>query len=240
MKRYICDGTAHGFFSAVFDAYNCKECVICSNKDVQLDLNTQIVNVRTDEQKAQRVIKKLEEIDKFSVDEISLLLRSCRDDREQTAFEYIRLIVKSGRAVRTALSNPVVMEMTDIRASVTSEIHRFKGFLRFVESQSGVFYAPFSPDNFIIDLLMPHFVARFKNERFVLHDVKRKVACLYDGNSWIMRNADQAEIYLSAYEKVFEKLWKKYYDSVNIPERKNEKQMRGYMPVRYWKFLTEK
>ena len=62
MKRFICDGTAHGFFSAVFDAYNCKECVICSNKDVQLDLNTQIINVETDEQKARRVIKKLEEI----------------------------------------------------------------------------------------------------------------------------------------------------------------------------------
>lgn len=240
MKQFITDGTAQSFFTAVFNAYNCKECIISSSERVQLALDTEIVKVETDELKAQRVIKKLDLIDKYSIDEIGLLLRSCRDDKEQTAFEYIKLIVKHARPIRTMLNNPTVIEMTNIRSGVTGEIHRFKGFLRFMESDTGIFYAPFSPDNFIVDLLMPHFIARFKNQKFVIHDVKRKVACLYDGNSWIMRDAEKADLFLSAYEKVFEKLWKKYYNSVNIPERKNEKQMRGYMPVRYWNFLIEK
>ena len=52
--------------------------------------------------------------------------------------------------------------------------------------------------------------------------------------------ADGADVYLSEYEKAFECLWKRYYRSVNIKERPHEKQMKGYMPVRYWKFLPEK
>ena len=41
-------------------------------------------------------------------------------------------------------------------------------------------------------------------------------------------------------EDKFLKLWRLYYDSVTIPERKNEKQMYGYMPARYHKNLPEK
>lgn len=55
-----------------------------------------------------------------------------------------------------------------------------------------------------------------------------------------MAEVGEAEVYLSEYERSFEALWKKYYTSVNVKERPHEKQMKGYMPVRYWKFLPEK
>jgi probable DNA metabolism protein len=130
--------------------------------------------------------------------------------------------------------------MTEIRGRVTREIDRIKGFLRFMENDRGVLYAPYSPDNDITDLIAPHFAERFKSQRFVIHDTKRKVAAMYDGKNLVMFNADNADIYLSEYEKAFENLWKQYYKSVNITERPHEKQMKGYMPVRYWKFLPEK
>ncbi len=115
-----------------------------------------------------------------------------------------------------------------------------KGFLRFMESRDGALYAPFSPDNDITDLLMAHFAERMKAERFVIHDVKRKIAGMYDGREWIMARVGEAEVYLSEYERAFENLWKKYYKAVNIESRPHIKQMKGYMPVRYWKFLPEK
>ena len=83
-------------------------------------------------------------------------------------------------------------------------------------------------------------IITFKNQRFVIHDVRRKIAALYDGEQIILTSVDSAEIYLSEYEKYFEDLWKQYYKSVNIVSRPHEKQMKGYMPVRYWKFLPEK
>ena len=109
-----------------------------------------------------------------------------------------------------------------------------------MESKDKVLYAPYSPDNNITDMLMEHFAERLKSERFVIHDVKRKIAGMYNGKEWIMNYVGEVEIYLSEYERAFENLWKKYYVAVNIKERPHEKQMKGYMPVRYWKFLPEK
>lgn len=240
MTYFIVDGSEDCFYTAVFTAYNNRDCIITSERSVQLGLDLSVVEVNTDAEKARRVRAKLNALDKEAEYEVSLLLRSNDALKENVAFGYIKLIIEHGGAVRTMLANPTVIEMTEIRSRVHNEIHRLKGFLRFMENADGVMYAPYSPDNDITELLALHFAARFGNLRFVIHDVKRKIAALYDGEEIVMTSADDAEIYLSEYESYFENLWRQYYKSVNIAERPHEKQMRGYMPVRYWKFLPEK
>ena len=240
MIIYLTDGSLQNFYTAVFYAYNKKNCIITSNENVQLTFDSQLVKVTTEHDKVKRVINKLKEFDDLAEDEVSLVLRSYDDLKEQTAFEYIKLLVKTQKPIRGNLSHPTVLEMDDLRRKVTTEIHHFKGFLRFMETEQGILYAPFSPDNDVTDFLCAHFAERLKMQKFVIHDVKRKKAAMYDGNSWILQNVGEAEVYLSQYEKVFESLWKKYYNSVNIKERPHEKQMKGYMPVRYWKFMPEK
>jgi probable DNA metabolism protein len=240
MTYYLVDGNEHCFFTAVFDAYNKTDCIITEAGNVQLGFDSNVIEVKTDEHKAERVENKLRATDPASLREIRLALRSADALKEQVSFEYIKLIMRKGAPVRDMLSLPTVMEMTEICGRVTREIERLKGFLRFMENDRGVLYAPYSPDNDITDLIAPHFAERFKNQRFVIHDIKRKVAAMYDGENLVMFEADNADIYLSEYEKTFENLWQQYYKSVNIKERPHEKQMKGYMPVRYWKFLPEK
>ncbi|MEJ7663065.1 MAG: DUF4130 domain-containing protein [Hymenobacter sp.] len=41
-------------------------------------------------------------------------------------------------------------------------------------------------------------------------------------------------------EPLFQVLWQAYFDHVNIPERRNLKLHRRHMPLRYWKYLSEK
>ena len=240
MKIFITDGTPSTFFTAVFDAFREKECVITSDRQVQLSFDSEVIRVGCDEQKCERVRNGLAKYDRLAEEEIALALRSCDPLKEQTAFEYIRKLMNVKAPVRKMLNAPEVIEFNDIVYKVTGETHRLKGFLRFMENSAGVLYAPYSPDNNITDLLMEHFAERLKSEKFVIHDLKRKIAGMYDGNEWIMGYAGEAEVYLSEYERTFENLWKKYYNSVNIKERPHEKQMKGYMPVRYWKFLPEK
>lgn len=240
MKIFICDGTPECFFTAVFDAYNESDCLITSDSDVQLSLDCEIVKVKTDGGKCERVKRGIEKCDRDGVYDVETALRSCLSLKEQTAFEYIKRLMQNKAPIKKAFNIPEVIEFNDILFKITGETHRLKGFLRFMESESGVFYAPYSPDNDITDLLMPHFAERFKSERFVIHDLKRKIAGMYDGHEWILTYAGEAEVYLSEYEKAFETLWKKYYSSVNIKSRPHEKQMKGYMPVRYWKYLPEK
>ncbi len=240
MTYYVVDGSEDCFYTAVFEAYGKKECVITSSRFIQLELGGVAVEVITDGEKAERVRKKLYALDRGAAKDVNLLLRSCDGRKEVAALEYIRLIIKNGGAVRNMLAHPAVSEMTDIRARVLREVDRMKGFLRFMENSQGVMYAPYSPDNDITDILARHFAARFKNQRWVIHDVARKKAALYNGGEIVITDVSDAEVCLSEYEKYFEDLWRKYYKSVNIAQRPHEKQMRSYMPVRYWKYLPEK
>ncbi len=240
MKIFITDGGSYGFFTAVFNAYNESACVITSDENVQLSFDSEVVRVEADGEKCARVQKKIEACDPAAVDDILLVLRSCDSLKEQIAFEYIKRLIEKKSPISRAFNLPEVIIFDELKNKVTNEVHKMTGFLRFMESDSGAFYAPYSPDNDITDLLMRHFAKRFMNERFVIHDVGRKIAGIYDGHEWIMSYAGEAEIYLSEYETVFQTLWKKYYKAVNIEQRPHEKQMKGYMPVRYWKFLPEK
>lgn len=240
MTYYITDGSEDCFYTAVFDAYKNENCIITSQGDVQLGLGYELIEVERDENKAERVKRKLNLLDAGALNDIKLILKSCDPLKENIAFEYVKLIVKNGGAVRNMQADPRVLEATDVISKVTGETHRMKGFLRFMENADGVLYAPYSPDNDITDMLSVHFAERLGGQKFVIHDVKRKIAALYDGNEIIMTRVEDAEVYLSEYEKYFENLWKQYYKSVNILSRPHEKQMKGYMPVRYWKFLPEK
>lgn len=240
MITYITDKTDDGFLTAVFDAYRDINNIITSKNDVQLEFNTHTIFVQTDTQKAQRVKNKLNMIDSDAWSEIRLALRSCQDQKEQFCFLFIHQLIKAGHPIFNHLGDPIVLDFYKLRQQVTQEIHRQKGFLRFMETEDGIMYAPYSPDNDITDILVKHFASRLDSQPFVIHDIARKKAAVYNGKNWIICPADKAEISLSQYEEAFCDLWKRYYKSVNITDRPHQKQMLNYMPARYWKFLPEK
>lgn len=240
MKIFITNGSLESFFTAVFDAFSKGNCLISSDNQIQLTLDSEIIRVDSDTIKCERVKKGIAKYDLYAEREIVLVLKSCDKLKEQTAFEYIKKIMQIKAPLRKRLSLSEVIAFNDILYKVTGEAHKLKGFLRFMECAGGVLYAPYSPDNDITDLLMLHFAERLKSEKFIIHDLKRQIAGIYNGRDWIVGYADRADVCLSENEKAFENLWQKYYKAVNIEERPHEKQMKGYMPVRYWKFLPEK
>lgn len=240
MKIYVCEKNPPSFFTAVFDAVRQPDCAITSDGNIQLSIDCEVIKVGEDEEKCGRVISGLAKYDREAVYDVCIVLRSGDPTKEQTAFEYIKRLIERKAPVRNAFNLPEVIEFNDLYRKVKGEAHNMKGFLRFMESEGGVLYAPYSPDNDVTELIMPHFAERFRAERFVIHDLKRKIAGMYDGHEWIIGRAGSAEVYLTEYERAFETLWKKYYKAVNISERPHNRQMRGYMPERYWKFMPEK
>lgn len=241
MNIYMTDGTVRGFYTAVFDAYPDKNSIITSVKNLQLTFDSNLIHIETDDEKSERVLKKLRLYDERGERDISLILRLGSCDKEQIAFEYLKRIITLKAPARERLNEPEVIAARDAHKKVTTEAHHFKGFLRFMEGANGVYYAPFEPDNDVLELIVPHFTARLKNHPFVIHDVKRRIAVLYNTKECILTYTDEkVRISLSDYEQAFQNLWKEYYSSVNIAERPHEKQMKGYMPVRYWKYMPEK
>lgn len=234
---YFTDGTQECFLTAFLLAYNDGEAYITSTQK-QMILGQESVFVVTDAARAERARARLLSFDKSCMHDLGLLLRS-GDGCEQTAFRYLRFLAEQKRPVKEMLAEDAVLEAEERLRRVGYEIHRMHGFVRFMESESGALYAPISPDNDIVDLLVPHFRGRLTGYPFVLHDVRRKKAAVYDGKNTFLAPLEKTEVVLSADEESWRQLWRQYYKSVNIPSRERLKQMRGYMPVRYWKFMPE-
>lgn len=236
---YLFDGTTEGFLTAFIHAFQDSEAIL-SSKTVQLYLGQGQVCVETDFPLAKRAQNRLLSFDRECLRDLEILLRCGMEDNEQVAFCYLRFLANAKSPVSRRLAEPDVFRAVEYIKKVKHEIHKFHGFIRFMETASGALYAPFSPDNDICDLLAPHFKNRLPQFPFVLHDIKRQKAAVYDEKSLFTAPLKEAEILLATDEQGWQSLWKKYYAAVNIPSRERLKQMKGSMPVRYWKFLTEK
>ncbi len=234
---YFFDGTKEAFFTAFLAAWGDKDAVLtCGQKQLVLGMKTVFVNA---DSRAARAEARFETLDKGCLHELDFLLRSGEQNRGQIAFRYFRRIAETGGPVRGRLHEDDVIAAAECVNRVGLEIHRLHGFVRFLACESGALYSPVTPDNDICDLLVPHFRARLEGYPFVIHDIKRKKAAVYDGEHTFLAPLDRADVALSADEIAWQELWKTYYRGVNIPSRERLKQMRGYMPVRYWKHLTE-
>ena len=241
MNVYLTDGTADAFFTAAYHACTDADCIVTSARNFQLALGANVIETAADAEKCARVRRRIAEYDREALSDILLILRRGSAGREMTALRYLRRLIRQKAPVRNMLADPAVRDAMDERRKVTLEAHRFTGFLRFMQSAGGVFYAPFSPDNDILELIAPHFMRRFGDMPFVIHDLARKKAALFrSGKMCVVPVGDDANVLLHEDELVFQSLWREYYRAVNISERPHEKQMKGYMPVRYWKHMPEK
>lgn len=236
---YVFDGTTEGFLTALSKAFTDENAVL-SSKPEQLLLGQESIFVQTNNSLSQRVAERLLSFDIHALEDLDKLLRCGMDDNEQVAFRYFHVMAKLKRPVGKRLAEPDVFRAVSYIKKVALEIHHFHGFVRFMETASGALYAPIEPDNDICDLLLPHFKTRLPEYPFVLHDIKRKKAAVYDGKNTFVAYLPEANVLLSTNEEGWQSLWKNYYHAVNIPSRERIKQMKGYMPVRYWKYMPEK
>ena len=199
------------------------------------------IEIQSDDEKAQRVARALKKYGgEKTLAYLEVCCLSCETNALKIAFEYAYLMLEKRRNVSTFLADKRVSDFLFCIKKVLYEKHKFTGFIRFKETESGVLYAPYSPDNDITEILCPHFVARLSAIPFIIHDVKRNKAGVSDGKSFkIMKTETDAILNLSKDENNWETLFKNYYKAVNIKERKNRKQQNNLMPLRYRKFLPE-
>lgn len=122
---------------------------------------------------------------------------------------------------------------------VTHEAHKFKGFVRFKELNKGVLCATIEPENNILIMLSNHFKNRLKNENWIIIDKKRHMLSYYDKNNFYIVEEDLYKLNLNYKEDEYEDLWKSFYKTVGIKERKNNRCRMNFMPKKYWKYIVE-
>ncbi|NFG41356.1 DNA metabolism protein [Clostridium botulinum] len=243
MKILIYDDTFFGLLNALYKSFNYDQTnlFICSKKNNIPLLGSEIINVNTNSPIAKKVQNTIiYKIDKLALKKIYIVYLSNYENKEILLLKYLKIAFKLNKDVHSFLNIDEVRLIDTINKKVTYESHRFKGFVRFNLINNKFFYSSIEPDNDILELIADHFKKRFKNEYFIIHDLNREKAIIYNKIDYEIIPLD-----LRDYEKLkthsdnYGKLWSTYFKSTAIIERKNLKLQSRMMPKRYWKHIIE-
>jgi len=242
MKILIPEQNLAGFLTAVYHAYYTqKDAGTISTATQKATFLDESIEIPADAALASKVRAGIvSKAGRDAYDEVATAYLSCDREKEEKIFAYLKLLFAHGRNVLTMFGNPAVVAFRDVLNKVTHEAHRFKGFLRFQELASGVYYSYFGGDNDVIELLLPHFRGRLNTQKFILHDIKRGKLAYWDGAAMHLVPAPRTvNVLLSENELLFSALWKEYHEHVAIEERKNLKLQRQFVPKKYRWFMNE-
>ncbi|MGQ2984451.1 TIGR03915 family putative DNA repair protein [Flavobacterium sp.] len=254
MTIYIFDGSFEGLLTSIFEFYDRKpgRVHLVWQKYYVPGLMQDSLDVITDEAKAKRVWaglqKKLvpEWQKKFYWAYLSEDPKTFQD-----LFAFACYIFDNATGAYNNFGNAHVMAISKMERGVSRERHRMKAFIRFQQTADGIYYCPVEPDFNVLPLIVKFFRDRYADQRWIIYDVKRKYGMYYDLHNVeeityeFVANVDTRKVQLPAAladekEELASMLWKDYFNSTNIPARKNMKLHIQHVPKRYWKYLNEK
>ncbi|PYE39756.1 TIGR03915 family putative DNA repair protein [Psychrobacter fozii] len=257
----IYEPSFEGWLSAVYYAYEHK---IQHDSALQLiaqdcyipSLIAQATSVTTDEDKAERVLTKLNKLlGRSGMRNMLWGFLSEKGNIGTTLFQVAKYAIDyPSRSIMQDLGNLNVLELVQTVKSVGREKHRMEAFVRFEHTTDDIYFARVEPDFNVLPLIGEHFRQRYQDQHWAIYDISRGFGIYYDKNQstpsrpaalQTITNLDDAVLrnpasIHSEYEQRYQKFWQGYFTNVNIKERKNPRLHKQYLPQRYWKYLSEK
>lgn len=244
MIVYIYDGSFEGILTSVYEAFYSKNKPdkILHRNNLEMNLLDTYINIETNIEKSDKVYNAaLEKISPSAVETAFHIYLSEDPDAGTLVYNYFRLGFMLGTRLDIYLGDERVLMVQKISRRVSFEVHRFTGLLRFKQLKGEIYYASYEPDNNITLLLAPFFKDRLSGQRWIIHDVRRNLAAVYNLEEWIITDTLPGNLPLASDgEEFYELLWREYFKSMAIKERINPRLQRNHMPVRYWRYLIEK
>ena len=250
-----------GWLSAVFYVYASR---LQDHEYLQLidqnryvpSLITQSTSVTTDEDKAERVLVKLNKLlGRSGMRSILWGFLSEKNNIGTILFQVVKYAIDyPDRHIMDDLGNLDVLELVQTVKSVGREKHRMEAFVRFEHTTDDIYFARVEPDFNVLPLIGEHFRQRYQDQHWAIYDLVRGYGIYYDKSKStpsrpaalqtitdlddaVLRNPTSIH---SEDEQRYQKFWQGYFTNVNIKERKNPRLHKQYLPQRYWKYLSEK
>lgn len=243
------DGSFEGLLSAIFESFRIKAAAeeIVEESSFQPGLFGNPVFVPSNRAQSQRVKAGLSQ--RCGPKAVEMLYHAFLSEQPQVEmliYRFVKLTVSSPENILDNFREPVVLQLHRIQKQIHREVHRMHAFVRFQQTEDGLFIALITPDFNVLPLLPPHFTERYPAFRWLIYDAKRKYGLYYEPHQYhfvTLSFAQQrtiSEELLTTAEKDYQQLWQTYFRSVDIPERRNLKLHLQHVPKRYWKYLVEK
>lgn len=250
MIGFIYDGSFEGLLTCIYEVYYRKDTpsFILSKELYKQKTDGTLFSlieappyINTDMDKYYKVYNAiLNKISQESLETIYNVYLSEVHNFEMTILSFIRFGFKAGFDTNKHMQEDIVLNMLKTERKVLFEAHRMLGFIRF-EKYIDFYYAEYEPDHNITTLITPHFVSRMPDEKFIIHDIKREIASIYDKSTWYITSLNKETLSKITNNKntCYEDLWINYFKSASINERKNIRNQKRQMPQRYWNHLPE-
>jgi len=252
MTQVVYDGTMAGLLTAIFEVYDRRldPVNISQGKALQQDAFAQQMDVFTDALKARRVWKGLsKKLPASALDQFYFSFLSENEGIENVMLAYARYVFSTDKNVSEDFGNQAVLTIVQTARKVWREKHRMEAFIRFQLLKDGLFYAAAEPDHNVLPLIIRHFRSRYADQDWLIYDARRKYGIYHPKTTgtvtevkidWSEEVRENSEAAYEPHEPLYQMLWKDYFHSTGIPARNNKKLHLQHMPVRYWKYLTEK
>jgi len=238
---YHYDGSFEGLLCCVFESYDKKEIPA----DILLPgaLQTMLFPVKeiaTDPQKSNRVLASIpKKMGVSALDFVRHAFLTCLPQKELYILLFLRTGYRYGPSVMSMLSDDVVNTLFKAVKHLNSESHLLKGFLRFSIFHNAL-VAEIEPKNYVLPLLTQHFCERYPEERFLIYDKTHGMALAYKPYQYAIIPIEDLRLpEPDEEEQSFRKLWRLYYDTIEVQGRHNPQCRMNHMPKRYWKYMTE-
>ncbi len=250
-----------GWLTAVYQVYERKmqhdESLQLISEDRYIpSLISNATSVTTDDEQAQRVLKKLNKLlGRSGMRQILWGFLSEKPNIGTTLFHIIKYAIDyPKRNILEDLGHLDVLELAQTVKSVHREKHRMEAFVRFEHTTDDIYFARVEPDFNVLPIIGEHFRQRYQDQHWAIYDLARGYGIYYDKSQStstrpaelqtitdlddaVLRNP--ASIH-SPDEQRYQRFWQGYFTNVNIKERKNTRLHKQHMPQRYWKYLSEK
>lgn len=243
-KIYLYDSSFEGLLTIVFNCYMQKQIPsrIIEEKQYIPNLLDNIELISTDYEKAERIFHGiLKSISYQTLYENYYAFLANNPEKEMAILLYLLNGFCIGPKINTMLSLDFVFQVHALRKKMLSEAHKLKGLLRFQEVGENLFYACIHPTHNVIENIGQHFIKRLPCQNFIIHDAtSRGLLFLYDTKQYQIRSDENFVVpSISEKEKQYKQLWKTFFNTIAISERKNPHLQMQFMPKKYWKDLVE-
>lgn len=253
MIIYIYDKTFEGLLTAVFYGYSRRsfpDILLAEGEPLPLFYD-EAITIYTDTVKAERVWNGLQKkLSALALSGLTACWLSELPEIDSLLFRYIKKAIDAPDSIELNFGDPDVLDMSKTWKKVSQERLRVIQFLRFQKAIDGTFFAAIEPLYNVLPIAINHFKDRFADQKWLIYDLKREYGYYYDLKEVTEVHFENKEAHLLSGllnetlmdqdEKLFQQLWKQYFKSITIKERSNPKLHKQNLPVRFWKYLTEK
>ena len=237
----VYDGTFEGFLSLVYEVYykKLKPTKIYKTLPNEI-LFEEILEINSSKESGIKVLNAIKtKFPKEILEKILNIFMCDSKEFEMALLEYIVIGFKDSKQLYN-INNSCVFYLNSLEKELFKNVHRMSGFTRFEELEDKTLYAKIESKFNIVYFLGRHFLKRFNNQNFIIHDINRKLAFVKMQNDYSIKEVvffDEPNY--SQNEEKFQKLWKSFFSGVTINERTNLKLQTQMVPLLYRTYMSE-